>query len=97
MDETTPVAVEKTNNTLGIVSLVIGILGVLFVCCPYGGIILGIAALICGILARQQQQQFALAGIILGAVAILLGATLALVGRIFLPEFFDLFLRDFYF
>ncbi len=87
MTDTKPVAVESSNNTLGIISLIAGIVGVLlFVCCPYISVVLGIVALICGILAYQQQQQYALAGIILGATSILLGIIFVIVGQALFRE-----------
>ncbi len=96
MVESKPVAVKSQNNTLGIISLVTGILGVLlFVCCSYLSVVLGIVALICGILAHQQQQQFALPGIILGAIAIVLGIIFVFVSPLLFYEFFQIIGSDF--
>ncbi len=90
MDEVKPVAVSAPSDTLGIASLICGILGVLlFLCCSYLSVILGIAALICGILAGQQQQKYATAGIILGALSIVLGVIFAIIGRFIFSEIFD--------
>ncbi len=87
MTDTKPVAVDSSNNTLGIISLVSGIIGVLlFLCCSYISVVLGIVALICGILAYQQKQQYALAGIILGAVSIVLGIIFVIVGQALFRE-----------
>jgi len=99
---------ESRNNTLGIISLVFGILGVLgaLLCCCFSpvGSVLGIVALICGILGHQQKQQFALAGLILGAVAIFLGVVIfitlqlippeIIIGEEFMEEFMEEFLRE---
>ena len=62
----------RENNTLGIISMIVGILGILTVCCGYLSIFLGIVALILGIIAKGKNQRFAMAGIILGAVALVL-------------------------
>ncbi len=97
MDESKPVAVKPTNNTLGIISLVTGILGVLlFLCCSYVSIILGIAALICGILGRQQNQDYSLPGIILGAVAIVLGIIFTIVGQVFFRQIMRIIEQEMY-
>ena len=98
MVDSKPVAVQAPNNTLGTISLVSGILGVLFFfCCPYMSVILGIAALVCGILGYQQQQKYALAGIILGAIATVLGVIFAIVGQFIFSEFFRIIEQDFIF
>jgi len=95
MTDTKPVAVVSQNNTLGIISLVAGIIGViLFVCCSYISVVLGIVALICGILAYQQKQQFALAGIILGAISIVLGIIFVIVGQVFIRELLPVIQRE---
>jgi hypothetical protein len=98
MDESsTPVVVEKPNNTLGIVSLVSGILSLIFIfCCGYLAIILGIVALVCGILAQQKQQQYALAGIILGAAGIVLGIIFTVIGYLVFPGLFSIIEREMY-
>ncbi len=98
MDDTKPVAVQPPNNTLGTVALVCGILGVLFFfCCPYLSVVLGLVALICGILANQQQQKYALAGIILGIASLALGIIFAIIGQIFLTEFFDIIQQEMFY
>ncbi|MGM0688644.1 MAG: DUF4190 domain-containing protein [Bacillota bacterium] len=95
MDETKMVAVQTPNNTLGTVSLVTGILGVLlFFCCPYISVILGLTALVCGILGWQQQQKYALAGIILGVAATALGIIFAIIGQLFFSEIFSAIERE---
>ncbi len=96
-DNNIPVVVEKPNNTLGIVSLVCGILAVIFIfCCGYLAIILGIGALVCGILAQQRQQQYAMAGIILGAAGIALGIIFAIIGHIIFPGLFNMIESEMY-
>lgn len=98
MSDTKPVAVEAPNNTLGIISLVSGIIGViLFLCCSYISVVLGIVALICGILGYQQKQQYALAGIILGAISIVLGIIFIIVGQVIIREIVPVLKQEFRF
>ena len=62
-------------KTLSIVSLVCGIVGLLFSCCCCLGLIGDIAAIVTGILAKKKNcggQGMALAGIIIGAVGIVI-------------------------
>lgn len=72
----------KQNNTLGIIGLVTGIMALLFFCCPILGVILGAVALVCGIIAKGQNQKFALAGIIMGIIALLLSIGIWAAGSI---------------
>ena len=84
------------NNTLGIVSLVSGIAGLIFsICCYPLGIVLSILALICGIIGNQRGQQYALAGIILGAISLLLSLVFIILGAVFLDPIMDEFMREF--
>lgn len=65
----------EQKQTLSIVSLVLGIVGLLFSCCCCAGIPFDIAAIVVGILAKKKNvpgQGMALAGIILGAVGIVI-------------------------
>ncbi len=95
MDDSKAVRVEAPGNTLGTVSLVTGILGMLlFLCCPYISVILGITALVCGILGYQQQQNYALAGIILGVAALALGIIFAIVGQFIFSEIISIVERE---
>lgn len=67
------------NNSLGVTSLVTGILGLLFAfCCSPLGALLGVVALVCGIIGNSRQQRFAVAGIVLGAISIFLGILLSI-------------------
>ncbi len=96
-DQSTPVVVQGPDNTLGTVSLVTGILAVIFfLCCPYLAVILGLVAIICGILASQRQQKYALAGIILGAVGIVLGIIFAILGQLLFSELFKVIEQELY-
>jgi HEAT repeat protein len=69
-------------NTLGIASLVLGIVSIMLTCCYGGGIPFGIAALVTGLIGRrwitqdgsaQSGKGMALAGVVLGGVGILIG------------------------
>lgn len=69
------------SHALGITSLVTGIIGLIFAfCCLPLGIILGLVALICGIIGKGKGQNYALAGIILGALAIGLSVVSLFIG-----------------
>ncbi|MEU9506783.1 DUF4190 domain-containing protein [Micromonospora sp. NPDC048170] len=68
----------QQQNTLGLVSMILGIASIPLVCC-YLGIPLGIAALVTGWLGKQKADQGqagnsqALAGLICGAIGVVLG------------------------
>ncbi|WP_123680816.1 hypothetical protein [Curtobacterium sp. PhB115] len=73
---TTPGSAPAQTNTLGIVSLVLGIIGVLggfFIAII--GVVAGIVGLVLGILARRRggSRGMILAGIVLSAIAIVIG------------------------
>ncbi|HEY0459652.1 MAG TPA: DUF4190 domain-containing protein [Pyrinomonadaceae bacterium] len=76
-----PMRVQSQNQTLATVSLVLGILSVVSVCC-WGGIPLGTAAVVTGVLAMNKEKSdpagyggygMSLGGVITGAVALLIG------------------------
>jgi hypothetical protein len=74
------------RNDLGTVSLVLGILGLCFSWVLFGGLMLGIGALATGIKARGRVKRgeatnngVTIAGIVLGTVAIVVGAALVLL------------------
>ncbi len=61
----------ENNNTLGVISLVTGILAIiLYFCCIGLDFLLGIIALITGIIGHKEGQDYALAGMILGIVVL---------------------------
>ncbi|MFE9255970.1 DUF4190 domain-containing protein [Streptomyces sp. NPDC006879] len=71
------------GNGLGTAALVLGILSTCSFCTGVGAVALGIAAVVCGVLARARVRRAAasnpgqaLAGIILGALGFLLGAVM---------------------
>lgn len=81
----------RTPDPLAIISLVLGVLGVLALCCggPIGGIPVGGAAAVTGWIAKnrvlkkddpgQYGKEFALAGLILGAVEVGFGLVFLLI------------------
>lgn len=80
--------VEKKG--FGIASLVLGITAIVpGCCCTYIGIILGILAIVFGIMFLKANKDlvnnkgFAIAGIVLGAIAIVLNIVLIVVGVAF--------------
>ncbi|SIN20031.1 DUF4190 domain-containing protein [Micromonospora cremea] len=86
---------QGQNNTLGLVSMILGIASIPLVCCLYLGIPLGIAGVVTGYLARQKVAQGqasnagqAKAGLICGAVGVGLGILLlilSVVAQVSLP------------
>lgn len=65
----------EQKATLSIVSLVLGIVGLVFSCCCCLGVPFDIAAIVVGVIAKKKNvpsQGMALAGIILGAVALVI-------------------------
>ena len=86
---------QGQQNTLGLVSMILGIASIPLVCCLYLGIPVGIAAVITGYLGRQKAAQGlatndgqAKAGLICGAIGAGLGIVLiilAAVGNFSLP------------
>ena len=85
-----PVQINSQNQTLPTVSLVLGIFGILFTCC-YGGIPLGAAALVLGYLGLKNVNEnpsefsgrgLAIAGIITGAVGLLISVGIVLIAII---------------
>lgn len=83
--------VQTIDKTLPTVSLVLGVLGVVLVCC-HVGVPLGLAAVITGFLgmrnadsdpARYGGRGFAVGGMILGAVALLSAIVFLLIAFVF--------------
>ncbi|MFC0007009.1 DUF4190 domain-containing protein [Micromonospora siamensis] len=77
---------QAQNNTLGLVSMILGIAAIPMLCCLYLGIPIGIAAVITGYLGQQKVAQGvannggqAKAGIICGAIAAVLGIVLIIL------------------
>ncbi|MGC4803677.1 DUF4190 domain-containing protein [Micromonospora sp. DT233] len=86
---------QGQQNTLGLVSMILGIAAIPLLCCLYLGVPVGIAAMVTGFLGRQKATQGlasnagqAMAGMICGAVAVVLGLllfVLSVVGQINMP------------
>jgi hypothetical protein len=101
-----PVIQENPGRTLGIVSLVTGILGTLAACSFFGSFVgapLGIAALTCGIIGSNRTPQgmskgMAIAGIVLGGIAIVIGIVMAIffIAALSDPLFWSEFERGLY-
>jgi hypothetical protein len=77
------------NNTLGLTSMILGIVSIPLVCCFYIGVPIGIGAIVLGFLGRQKVQQGqatnngqALTGLITGAAAIAWAILLFILGRV---------------
>ena len=80
-------AVAAPRNGLGTAALVVGILAVLGVITVFGGVVLGLVALVLGLVARGRVKRgeatnggAALAGVILGVVAMLLSIGIVVAG-----------------
>ncbi len=65
------IVADKKNSTLGLVSLITGIIALLTLsCCGPLSIILAITAIIVGIIAGREDQDYARIGIILGVLGL---------------------------
>lgn len=73
-----------TSNTFSALALILGILGLVTICCLYTGLIFGGLSIIFGLLSRGNARKCcsqAHAGIILGVIAVI--ATIALYAYMF--------------
>ena len=64
----------NNGKAFGIVSLVCGIVSILFICCTYIGLIVGVTSIVFGILSIKRGEDakgMAIAGIICSAISIL--------------------------
>ncbi len=82
-----PALMQNQNQTLPVVSMILGILSTLFACC-YGGIPLGAAAIVLGFLGlrnfNENSMRFggrglAIAGIVTGVIGLLISLGLFLI------------------
>ncbi len=86
--ETTPVydtatPAEGGSKVFAIISLVCGILAVLCMCCGWLGIILGVAAVVLGIISINKQEDakgMAIAGIVCGGIGLLIAIIVLIAG-----------------
>ena len=77
----------QPNNTLGLIAMITGIVGiVLAICCSFLGVIVGAAAVVLGFLGRKKVQEGqanndgqAKAGLICGIVAVVLGIVMIIL------------------
>jgi Domain of unknown function (DUF4190) len=85
--QTPPIGMQGQNQTLAIVSLVCGVLGIFLSFCCYGGFPLGIAALITGFLGMKNANSdpanyggkgLAIGGMITGGISFLISAGLVI-------------------
>lgn len=73
---------QNNGKVFAIISLVGGVLGVLTMCCYGFGAIPGLVGIICGIISRKKEEGLkgmAIAGIICGAVAVVVGVIMLLL------------------
>jgi len=79
---------RSRNQTLPTVSMILGIFSLLLICC-YGGLWLGLPALIVGVIGMRQADNMpdlytgrgmAIAGIVMGTVSMLAGVLMILLG-----------------
>lgn len=75
---------------MGVIALILGIAAIPLVCCVYLGIPLGIAAIVLGWIGKRKAERGeatnrgqAVAGLICGAVAVVLGVLLLLLVVVF--------------
>lgn len=80
----------QPSNTMGLVSMILGIASIPLVCCFYIGVPLGIAAAVLGFLGKKKAEQAlatnrgqAMAGLICGSVAVGLGVLGIILSVIF--------------
>lgn len=80
----------QPSNGLGVTALILGIAAIPLVCCFYIGVPLGIVAVVLGWLGKQKAERGeatnrgqAMAGLICGAVAVVLGILLLLAVVVF--------------
>jgi ABC-type Fe3+ transport system permease subunit len=83
----------RPRNELGIASLALGIIAFVFSWVPFGGLILGICAVVTGVAARKRVKSgeadnngTTIASIALGIVAIIIGLLISIVTIVILYE-----------
>ena len=87
---------EQSKKVLAIISFICSLVGVLFSCFFGLGVIPGIAAIIMGIISRKKQEGakgLAIAAIIIGAVAVLIGGTMLIISLVTGSAFISSFSR----
>lgn len=72
---------KAQTGKLGIIGLIIGVFGLLFsFCCTFMAVLPGLTALVCGIIAKSNRQNFASWGIILGIITVIAAVALTVAG-----------------
>lgn len=73
------------SNGVAIAALVVGIIGALLCWVPIVGLVLGLVALVLGIVGvrRRTGKGMAIAGIVLGAIAVVVGVVVLIAGYFF--------------
>lgn len=89
-----PTPENQKNDTLGIVSLVTGIVGLVTMCCYGLGFIPGVVAIICGAMAKSRNQRFAVAGLIMGIIAVVISFVVGILSLIGFIELWDEIMYD---
>ncbi|GAB7192026.1 hypothetical protein NUM3379_27350 [Kineococcus sp. NUM-3379] len=81
------------RNGLGLTALILGIVGILLSWTVVGGILLGIAAIVLGVIGRKRARRgeatnggVALGGIITGAIALVLGVVMIALSAWFVSQ-----------
>ena len=79
----------EQNNTLGLLGMIFGIVGIPAACCAFLGFLLGAAGIVLGVLGMKRVSEgkasnrgMALAGVICGAVAVVLSIISGAIGFI---------------
>lgn len=86
---------QPKSNAFGITALVTGICSLLFAfCCSWLGVILALVAIIFGLLARKEKQNFDIAGIVLGCAGLVLSIVMIILNLKFLGPLMDDFLKE---
>lgn len=73
---------NEGSQALAIVSLVLGILSLLCCCCRWAGVVMSIAAIVCGIIVlvnHKRGKGMAIAGIVCGGIGVLVALTLIII------------------
>jgi hypothetical protein len=79
----------QQNNTIGLLAMIFGIVGIPAACCAFLGFLLGAAGIVLGVLGMKRVSEgtasnrgMALAGVICGAVAVVLSIVSGAIGFI---------------
>jgi hypothetical protein len=82
-----PMGGPQQNNTLGLISMILGIIAIPAACCAFLGMIVGVGALVLGILGMRKaaagqasNRGQALAGVICGSIGLVLSIGSAIAG-----------------